>query len=116
MVVIRLRFPGGRYHATPWDSHVNEGRVEWPPSPWRLLRGLVSVGFTTQSWSEVPETAKSLLKKLADKPPSYSLPVVTPAHNRHYMPLGKFKNKVEQTTLVWDTWLNISKEEAVYVF
>ncbi|MGQ9917126.1 MAG: type I-G CRISPR-associated protein Csb2 [Bryobacteraceae bacterium] len=116
MVVIRLRFPGGRYHATPWDSHVNEGRVEWPPSPWRLLRGLVSVGFTTQSWSEVPETAKSLLKKLAEKSPSYWLPVVTPGHSRHYMPLGKFKNKVEETTLVWDTWLNISKEEAVSVF
>lgn len=116
MAVIKLKFPGGRYHATPWDSHVNEGRVEWPPSPWRLLRGLVSVGFATQSWSEVPETAKSLMKKLAGTPPSYWLPVVTPGHSRHYMPLGKFKNKVEETTLVWDTWLNISKEEAVYVF
>jgi CRISPR-associated protein Csb2 len=38
---LRLRFPGGRYHATPWGHHVNEGQVEWPPSPWRLLRALM---------------------------------------------------------------------------
>ena len=39
-VIIKLRFPGGRYHATPWGRHVNEGAVEWPPSPYRLVRAL----------------------------------------------------------------------------
>lgn len=43
MIAISLTFPAGRYHATPWDRHVNEGAVEWPPSPWRLLRSLVAV-------------------------------------------------------------------------
>ncbi len=38
-VIIKLTFPAGRYHATPWGRHVNEGVAEWPPSPWRLLRG-----------------------------------------------------------------------------
>src|SRR6266481_5124917 len=42
-VIIRLKFPGGQYHATPWGRHVNEGVPEWPPSPWRLLRALVAV-------------------------------------------------------------------------
>jgi len=42
MPLIELRFPAGRYHATPWGSHVNEGAVEWPPSPWRLLRALIA--------------------------------------------------------------------------
>ena len=37
-ITIKLTFPGGRYHATPWGRHVNEGVPEWPPSPWRLLR------------------------------------------------------------------------------
>ena len=42
-VTLKLTFPGGRYHATPWGRHVNEGVPEWPPSPWRLLRALVAV-------------------------------------------------------------------------
>ena len=42
-VIIKLTFPAGRYHATPWGRHVNEGVPEWPPSPWRLLRALVAV-------------------------------------------------------------------------
>ena len=28
MVCVALSFPGGRYHATPWDHHVNEGGVQ----------------------------------------------------------------------------------------
>jgi len=32
MFAIEIRFPSGRYHATPWDAHVNEGRVEWRPA------------------------------------------------------------------------------------
>ena len=28
MPTLRLQFPGGRYHATPWGHHVNEGLVE----------------------------------------------------------------------------------------
>ena len=38
-VIIRLTFPGGQYHATPWGRHVNEGAVEWPPSPWLMISG-----------------------------------------------------------------------------
>ena len=41
-----VRFVLGRYHATPWGRHVNEGQVELPPSPWRLLRALYAVWKT----------------------------------------------------------------------
>ena len=40
---VSISFPLGRYHATPGDRHVNEGAIEWPPSPWRLVRALVAV-------------------------------------------------------------------------
>ena len=33
MTTIELTFPAGRYHATPWGRHVNEGAVEWPLLP-----------------------------------------------------------------------------------
>ena len=29
-VNLKLTFPSGRYHATPWGRHVNEGAPEWP--------------------------------------------------------------------------------------
>jgi CRISPR-associated protein Csb2 len=49
-LTISMRFLTGRAHLHPWQTHHSEGRVEWPPSPWRLLRALVAVagrGLTT---------------------------------------------------------------------
>lgn len=49
-LAISLRFLTGRAHLHPWQTHHSEGRVEWPPSHWRLLRALVAVagrGLTT---------------------------------------------------------------------
>jgi CRISPR-associated protein Csb2 len=89
MPTVSIRFTGGHYHATPWGSHANEGAVEWPPSPWRLLRALISTGYTKlPEWQEgqMPEVAKVLLCKLASVLPSYRLPSAIGTHSRHYMP------------------------------
>ena len=32
MLGLAIRFELGRYHATPWGSHVNDATVEWPPA------------------------------------------------------------------------------------
>ena len=45
-LTITVHFDLGRYHATPWGRNVNEGTVEFPPSPWRVLRALYSVWKT----------------------------------------------------------------------
>jgi CRISPR-associated protein Csb2 len=111
MPTLRLRFPGGRYHATPVGHHVNEGLVEWPPSPWRLLRALTACGFTTQHWHEIPPAARSLIEKLASALPSYRLPTVSAAHTRHFMPTGTLDKGRERTTLVFDTWANVGDGE-----
>lgn len=109
MPTLILRFPGRRYHATPWGHHVNEGQVEWPPSPWRLLRALIATGYATLQWpgDGPPPVARSLIEKLASALPRYRLPPVAGAHSRHYMPLAKFKNGREDTTLVFDTWAQV---------
>lgn len=109
MPTLKLRFPGGRYHATPWGHHVNEGLIEWPPSPWRLLRAFIAVGFAAQQWKDVPPLARSLIEKLAFAPPSYRLPDITAAHTRHYMPY--ISGKEQKTTLVWDTFANVGNGE-----
>lgn len=110
MPTMRLRFPGGRYHATPWGHHVNEGQIEWPPSPWRLLRAVIACGFTTQGWSEFPPLARQLIEKLASTLPSYRLPEASAAHSRHFMPLGILDKGREKTTLVFDTWADVADE------
>jgi CRISPR-associated protein Csb2 len=59
-VTISIRFLTGRAHLHPWQTHHSEGRVEWPPSQWRLLRALVAVagrGLTSLPYpDEIPAT------------------------------------------------------------
>lgn len=110
MPTVRFRFPGGRYHATPWGHHVNEGLIEWPPSPWRLLRAWLACGFAKLGWqdvSQMPSTARSLVEKLAAVLPFYQLPPATAAHSRHYMPT--LEGKAQKTTLVFDAWANVGQ-------
>lgn len=113
MPTLILHFPGRRYHATPWGHHVNEGQIEWPPSPWRLLRALIAKGYATLQWpgDGPPAVARSLIEKLASVLPCYRVPPVAGAHSRHYMPLAKFKNGREDTTLVFDTWAQVDDGE-----
>lgn len=114
MIALTIRFPGGRYHATPWGSHVNEASVEWPPSPWRLLRALVSAWHRTAP--DLPaEDVRALLDALA-APPGYRLPSAAPAHTRHYMPDADHRREVRLTqNLVFDAFLRISPDEPLVV-
>jgi CRISPR-associated protein Csb2 len=96
-VTIALRFPAGRFHATPWGHHVNEGLPEWPPSPWRLLRALVA------TWKRklgreplVGDHIEPVPAALAAEPPAFVLPPATLGHTRHFMPL-KFPDQGDRT-------------------
>ena len=86
MVAIELAFPTGRYHATPWDQHANEGVVEWPPSPWRLLRSIVATWYLKAREDVAEATLVAVIESLASELPRYSLVPATPTHTRHYMP------------------------------
>lgn len=109
MITVRIGFPAGRYHATPWGSNVNEGAVEWPPSPWRLLRSLIATWYR-----KAPELERTLvaavINALAAEPPHFALPDVAGAHTRHYMPVYK-----GNTTKIFDTFLALPTEQPVYV-
>jgi len=81
---LELVFPWGRYHATPWGRNVNEAAMEWPPSPWRLLRALYAT-WRTRAPHLSEATMYSLLSQLAG-PPTFHLPEFGEAHTRHYLP------------------------------
>lgn len=83
-VVVGLRFPWGRYHATPWDRSANDASVEWPPSPWRLVRSLYAVWRNRRP--DLPEGSVLRVMDRLAVPPEYWLPPVTFGHSRHYMP------------------------------
>lgn len=88
MLYVAVEFPFGRYHATPWGHHVNEGLVEWPPSPWRILRALLATGYTKLGWRTLPTEMHALANALACADPAYRLPPAARTHSRHYMPIN----------------------------
>lgn len=104
MTVIELKFPaGGRFHATPWGRHVNEGATEWPPSPWRIQRALVATWYLKAREIEEP-LVRSLMDALASTLPAFELPSAVQSHTRHYMP-GRGTDKPK----VFDTFVQSSK-------
>jgi CRISPR-associated protein Csb2 len=112
MIAIGLKFLAGRFHATPWGRHVNEGAPEWPPSPWRLLRSLVATWKTKLDDSLDRAEAETLLRMLAD-PPEFFLPPAGAGHSRHYMPW--FKKGPGDKTLVFDAFVALPPESELLV-
>jgi CRISPR-associated protein Csb2 len=111
MLAIRMRFLAGRFHATPWGHHVNEGVVEYPPSLWRLLRSLVATfyrafpgqahenGGNNNSVSQL----KGILAKLS-APPEFRLPNAAVAHTRHY-------DQANDGVKFFDTFVSVSPND-----
>lgn len=110
MIAIALKFPAGRFHATPWGRHVNEGAPEWPPSPWRILRSLVATWKRKLDDRLTTDQMRTILSALAE-PPSFRLPPATTGHTRHFMPL-KFPDQGDRTK-VFDTFVAVPRSDDV---
>lgn len=102
MVALEFRFLAGRYHATPWGHHVNEGLVEWPPSPWRITRALLATYYLKAQHMFDEAVVQRLLDTLSSELPRFYLPRTCPGHTRHYMPVYK-----GNTTKVFDAFLRL---------
>jgi len=116
VVAIELRFTSGRFHATPWGRHVNEGAVEWPPSPWRLLRALIAVWHRKRP--DIPEAMMRALVTSLNAPPEFRLPPATVGHTRHYLRRycpKDFRPTERGTDLVFDTFVALEPNEPVVI-
>lgn len=112
MIAIKIDFPAGRWHATAWGSHVNEGVPEWPPCPWRLLRALLAAWHWKHRQEEA--TLRSLIEKLAAAPaPEFRLPKASAAHTRHYMPV--VTGPKETKTKIFDTFVHVSDGDCLWI-
>ncbi|MCK9538293.1 type I-U CRISPR-associated protein Csb2 [Dokdonella sp.] len=109
MLAIRLRFPAGRYHATPWGRHVNEADVEWPPSPWRLLRALVATWHRKLDADRFSRARLvKLIEHLCETLPVYQLPPAVRAHTRHYMPVREGSR--DKPVLIFDAFVHLQTD------
>jgi len=107
MIGLRVEFLAGRFHANPWDSGTNEGDVEWPPSPWRLLRAIVAGWF--RSGAEDRDVLLRVLDALSE-PPCFMLPRATAGHSRHYVPLGGLRKGKPEKTQILDSFLALERD------
>lgn len=109
MLALSFTFPGGRYHATPWGRHVNEADLEWPPSPWRIVRALIAVWHRKLDHERRDVVLlERLLGKLSVQAPHYQVPDAVHAHTRHYMP-----GKGDKKTLIFDAFARLDASAAV---
>ena len=111
MLAIKFTFTANRYHATQWGRHVNEGVPEWPPSPWRILRGIVAAWRRTLP-DLAPERVAPVLEAMASELPQFRLPAASTGHTRHYMPFHEGVR--ERTTLVIDSFVAIRPGDPVF--
>jgi len=110
MLVVELRFPAGRFHATPWGRHVNEGVPEWPPAPFRLCRALYDCWRRKRrAWPD--ERVRPLIEALASQPPRFQLPPARAAHTRSYVSTNERKRSAK--TLIFDGFAVLDPEEPV---
>lgn len=113
MLALSFTFPAGRYHATPWERHVNEGAVAWPPEPWRILRSLIATWHhkLKHAGTHSESTLLSLIESLATENPEYRLPAASHSHTRHYMP----QFAAGDTKLLFDAFTAIKREDSLAV-
>ncbi|MDT7806312.1 MAG: CRISPR-associated protein Csb2 [Acidobacteriota bacterium] len=111
MIAIRMRFLTGRFHATPWGHHVNEGAVEYPPSVWRLMRSLVATFYRVfperAHQDEGDNLAVTQLKRIVaalSSPPEFYLPNAVVAHTRHY-------DQDNKGVKFFDTFVGVNPED-----
>ena len=111
MLAIKFVFTANRYHATQWGRHVNEGVPEWPPSPWRIARGIVATWRRTLP-DLAPERVVPVLQAIASERPRFRLPTASTGHTRHYM--RYYDGVRERTTLVLDAFVAIKPGDPLF--
>jgi hypothetical protein len=79
-IILRQTFTLGRFHATPWKAFpFDDPHGEWPPSPWRLLRGILarSHQWGREGAAMSDDHRRALVRAVATSRVSWHLPLFT---------------------------------------
>src|SRR5262249_48718000 len=77
----------GRYYAHPWGINPTRLReAEWPPSPWRLLRALVSSWFRAHPGQVPNADCIAVIEDLGRELPDIGVGKVSFAQTVHWQP------------------------------
>lgn len=111
---LSFTFPLGRFHATRWGGGANTSDVEWPPSPWRILRALIATWYSR--WPELPSTDLDRIIEALGAPNAYLTPPTRPGSTRHYMPdLTHTTAESGNTDQVLDSFLAVPPQSPLLV-
>jgi CRISPR-associated protein Csb2 len=113
MIVIKLEFLAGRFHATPFGRNVNEAVTEWPPSSYRFLRAIIDVWKRKKS-DISQDNIERLFELLASSTPVYSLPDARESKIAVYMNIND-KNSNTKKRLIYDAFVAINPEDPVFL-
>ena len=115
MLALEFKFERGRYHATEWRRNVNEGFVDWPPSPWRILRAIIS-SWKTYHADIGDDTMWPILQALLSSDVTYRLPAAMQSHTRHYVPIKEVNDAKGEAkrALMIDSFVVVDKGDALY--
>lgn len=111
MIAIELRFLTGRYHATRWGTHVNEGVPEWPPSPYRFLRALYDA-WQRKCPHLSAKQVEDVLGALSQEAPAFHAPVVIPSHTRSYLNSNGYDASAK--SLIFDAFVALPEDPRCY--
>lgn len=129
-LTLSLRFLTARAHLHPWQAHHSDGRVDWPPAPWRLLRALVAAagsGLTTLpeplsptmvdtqgDGDEVPHSRLGDLLAALARTPDIWLPRTSGGHTRHFFATDPTRGSGVSGSAVFDTFAVVSKDTPLH--
>ncbi|MCL4326610.1 MAG: type I-U CRISPR-associated protein Csb2, partial [Candidatus Thermoplasmatota archaeon] len=110
MIIIKLEFQTGLFHANPWGRNVNEAVTEWPPSPYRLVRTLIDV------WKrKLPRVSQDkvteILESLSESPPVYFLPPARESNIKTYMSANT--KDTSKKMLIYDAFISIDPKDSI---
>ena len=126
-LTISISFLTGRAHLHHWQAHHSDGKVDWPPSPWRFLRALVAAagsGLTSlpepldakiepTAGDDLPVTRLANLLGALAYPPIIWLPRTGGGHTRQFLPRHAGGTVKSTGSAVFDTFATISKRTPV---
>ena len=133
-VTISIHFLTGRAHLHPWQTHHSEGRIEWPPSHWRLLRAIVAVAgrglaslpypdfaIDPDNWhggqdDEIPLSRLSRLLHALAATPRIWLPKTSSGHTRQYFPIHEAGMVKNTGSAVFDTFAVVRKDQPLLFY